>query len=175
MLNIGVIGIGNCGNQIALLAHKEADCEVYAINSSENDLATLPDDIPKRLVGDSEGTGKNRADAKKFLKKAAMELVTDETFKNFIFTKDVIMIASSTGGGTGSGMSPVLSSIIRSTFKNPDGTNKIVILVGVLPKLSEGYSTQVNSLAYAHEVFDVLKDATYMFYDNNKYNKDSVT
>lgn len=169
MLQVGVIGIGNCGNQVALLAHKEAGCDVYAINTSDNDLAMLPDDIPRRAIGKGEGSGKNRADAKKYLKGAIMELIAEEEFKNFLASKDVILVVSSAGGGTGSGIAPLLSKIISSTARHADGTPKLVILVGVLPRIAEGYSTQVNALDYTREIYEVLERPTYMLYDNNAY------
>lgn len=173
MLNVGVIGIGNCGNQIACLAHKEAQCEAFAINTSENDLATLAADIPKKCVGDTEGTGKNRTAAKKFLKSSIMELIRDEEFKNFVEKVDVLLIVSSMGGGSGSGMAPMMSNIIREVFRSNDGSEKITILVGVMPRLNEGYSTQVNALDYLHELFDVLDSPTYMIYDNNNFTKET--
>lgn len=173
MLNVGVIGIGNCGNQIACLAHKEAQCEAFAINTSENDLATLAADIPKKCVGDTEGTGKNRTAAKKFLKDSIMELIRDEEFKNFVEKVDVLLIVSSMGGGSGSGMAPMMSNIIREVFRSNDGSEKITILVGVMPRLNEGYSTQVNALDYLHELFDVLDSPTYMIYDNNNFTKET--
>lgn len=175
MLNVALIGIGNCGNQIAALAKKDAGIDVICINTSENDLATLPAELKEVsfLVGDSEGSGKNRAGAKKFLKEHITKLVSDEKFKDIIMSKDVIFIASSTGGGTGSGMAPIMSSIIRQAFRNDDGSEKPVILIGVLPRLSEGLSTQVNSMDYLRELFDVLENPTYMLYDNNNFSKES--
>lgn len=173
MVEVGVIGIGNCGNQIATLAKKECDCEVYAINTSENDLATLPSDIPSLLVGDAQGTGKNRAAAKAFLKKSIMDIISNKEFADFIARKEVIIVVSSTGGGSGSGMAPVMSDIIHSSFQNADGTAKIVILVGVLPRISEGFTTQVNTLDYWHELNDVIDKPTYMLYDNNNYKQET--
>ena len=175
MLNVALIGIGNCGNQIAALAKKDAGIDVICINTSENDLSTLPAELKEVsfLVGDSEGSGKNRAGAKKFLKEHITKLVSDEKFKDIIMSKDVIFIASSTGGGTGSGMAPIMSSIIRQAFRNDDGSEKPVILIGVLPRLSEGLSTQVNSMDYLRELFDVLENPTYMLYDNNNFSKES--
>lgn len=169
MLQVGVIGIGNCGNQVALLAHKEAGCDAYAINTSDNDLAMLPDDIPRRAIGKGEGSGKNREGAKKYLKGAIMELIAEEEFKDFLANKDVILVVSSAGGGTGSGIAPLLSKIISSTARHADGTPKLVILVGVLPRIAEGYSTQVNALDYTREIYEVLERPTYMIYDNNAY------
>ena len=177
MLNVALIGIGNCGNQIAALAKHEADVDVACINTSENDLAILPEDLRdcSFLIGDSQGSGKNRENAKKFLKSAVTKLVGDEKFKQIIADKDLIFVVSSTGGGTGSGIAPIMSSIIRQAFRDEEGREKPIILIGVLPKLSEGQSTQVNTLEYLHELYDVLADdqPTYMLYDNNKYAKES--
>ena len=95
MLNVGIIGNGNCGNQVAVLASRELGCDVLAINSSKNDLNTLPDSIPYILIGDERGAGKNRNDAKKFLKESIMDMVQDEKFQSFMKGKDVIFIISS--------------------------------------------------------------------------------
>ena len=175
MLDVGLIGIGNAGNQVATLAAEKLGIDVFAINSSRQDFDTIPDSITKKLIGDEKGAGKNRADAKAFLKKQIMELMSDDDFKNFMSGKEVVYICSSTGGGTGSGIAPIMSSIIRQAFRDEEGREKPIILIGVLPKLSEGQSTQVNTLEYLHEVYDVLADdqPTYMLYDNNKYAKES--
>ena len=49
MLKVGIIGIGNTGNQIATLAMKRLNIPVIAVNSSEKDLETVPDAVPNRL------------------------------------------------------------------------------------------------------------------------------
>lgn len=172
MLKIGVIGIGNCGNQVAKKAMEQLNCDVYALNSSMNDLSTLPDTIPQFCLGDEKGAGKNRIEAKQFLKSSVLKLVEDEQFKKFMTDKDVIFIVSSTGGGTGSGMAPVLSEFIRQSFHDEKGQERAVILIGVLPKLSEAYSTQVNTLEYLSELTETLNDPTYMMYDNERLAKE---
>ena len=174
MLEGGLIGIGNAGNQVATLASEKLGIDVFAINSSRQDFDTIPDSIPKKLIGDEKGAGKNRSDAKAFLKKQIMDLMSDEDFKNFMVSKEVVYICSSTGGGTGSGMAPILSSIIGNSFKNSDGSDKIIILIGILPTLLEAYSTQVNTLDYLTELYQTLEDPTYMLYDNDKLSKKST-
>lgn len=174
MLEVGLIGIGNAGNQVATLASEKIGIDVFAINSSRQDFDTIPDSIPKKLIGDEKGAGKNRSDAKAFLKKQIMDLMSDEDFKNFMVSKEVVYICSSTGGGTGSGMAPILSSIIGNSFKNSDGSDKIIILIGILPTLLEAYSTQVNTLDYLTELYQTLEDPTYMLYDNDKLSKKST-
>lgn len=175
MLNVGVIGIGNCGNQVARLAFTEANCDVYALNTSEDDLATLPDAIPRRCIGNAEGSGKDRKLAQKYLKESIMEVLREEEFGKFMAEKDMIFIVSSTGGGSGSGAAPILHEAIRSAFKTPEGELPLnIILIGVLPRLAEGESTQANMLAYMHELYDVVDRPTYMIYDNNNFSKESA-
>ena len=41
MLKVSLIGIGNCGNQIAALAKKQGGINVACINTSENDIDYL--------------------------------------------------------------------------------------------------------------------------------------
>ena len=49
MLNVGVVGIGNAGSQVAALAMEKLSVDVLAINSSEKDLQTLPESVPQHL------------------------------------------------------------------------------------------------------------------------------
>ena len=80
MLSIGVLGIGNAGNQVATLASSyEIPC--VAVNTSENDLAMVPDKVEKFLIGDSRGTGKDRSEAKQFLKNDIMKVLRDDRLR----------------------------------------------------------------------------------------------
>lgn len=168
MLNVGIIGIGNAGNQVATIANSELSIPVIAINSSEKDLETIDNSIPKALIKDKEGlchgAGKDRALAKKMLKDSVMELIQDKNIIELIKPLDVVFIVSSTGGGTGSGTAPILANIISETFKDTK-----TILVGVLPVNSEALSAHVNTLQYLDELYRALPDATYMLYDNDKH------
>lgn len=168
MLNIGLIGIGNTGNQVAVLASEKLNIPVLAINSSEKDLETVPNNIPKKLISDTEGlsqgAGKNRNLAKSYLKDSIMSIISSEDISDFILNQNVIFIVSSTGGGTGSGTAPLLTSILSSTF--PDVK---IILVGVLPVNNEALSSHVNTLEYLNELYNSLPNQTYMLYDNDNY------
>lgn len=170
MLNVGVIGIGNCGNQIACKYREDTSADIFLINSSETDLASVPDNIPKAVIGTAEGSGKNRTAAKEMLKDSIMELMHVEEFVRFMSTKEIVIIAGSTGGGTGSGIALLMAKILRSSFKRPDGKEDLlVVTTGVFPALPEGYSTQVNTLWYMHELHKVLGDGRYMLYDNGAF------
>ena len=168
MLNVGIIGLGNTGNQVATLAQKELKIPVLAINSSAKDLETVPDDVPKKLItsasGHSQGAGKNRALAKSYLKDSIMKFLSSEDIQSLVKELDVVFIISSTGGGTGSGTAPLMANIIQSMFINVK-----VILVGVLPVNNEALSAHVNTLEYLNELYTILTDQTYMLYDNDCY------
>lgn len=166
MLKCGIIGIGNCGNQIAQLSKQELDCKVVVMNTSDKDLETIDPTIVRFIVGDREGAGKNRDAAKQFLKDGITKVVESEKMVEFMKDLQVVFVVSSIGGGSGSGISPVLSKILRQKFRNKDGSEKIVILVGVLPKISEALTTQANALEYLTELYETIGDATYMLYDN---------
>lgn len=82
MLDVSVIGIGNCGSQIAALAMKKLNVPVLAINSSERDLQTLPGDVPSFMIGDAKGAGKERAAAKEMLKSSIMTILNDDKYQD---------------------------------------------------------------------------------------------
>lgn len=168
MLKVGVIGIGNTGNQIAALAKDMLQVPVLAINSSDKDLKTIPEGINKKLISDkngmSQGAGKDRALAKQYLKDSIMGLISAEDVQEFIADLQVLFIVSSTGGGTGSGTTPLMADIISNTFEDVK-----VVLVGVLPVNSEALSAHVNTLEYLNELYSTLgKNQTYMLYDNDR-------
>ena len=167
MLRIGVIGIGNTGNQIAALAMEELKIPVIAINSSEHDLEQVPNGVTKLLISDKDGlthgAGKNRKLAKKFLKDSISGLVNKDEVSNLMENVDVAFVVSSTGGGTGSGTALVMTDILQSIYSDVK-----VIIVGVTPSNNEALSSHVNSLEYLNELYNVLDKPTYMLYDNDR-------
>lgn len=168
MLKIGLIGSGNTGNQICVLAEKQLKIPVLAVNSSEKDLETVPPSIPKVKLttkgGNSQGTGKNRSLAKKYLKESIKDLLGSEQIQEFMSDLDVCFVAGSTGGGTGSGTALLMSDILSTVY--PDVK---IITIGIMPVNSEALSAQVNSLEYLEELYGNLSGQTYMLYDNDRF------
>ena len=165
MLKTGIIGIGNAGSQVAALCKERLQIEALAINSSERDLQTLPANLNKILIGDSKGAGKERLEAKNFLKDSIMNIIKDDRLTE-VFDNEVVFIASSTGGGTGSGTSILFANIISEVYPKTK-----VIIIGILPTLKEALSTQLNTIEYLKELYETMNDATYMLYDNDKLAK----
>lgn len=162
MLKICTIGIGNAGNQIADLAMSKYQIPGIAINSSQKDLISV-NNIPKIVIGDQKGAGKSREEAKRFIKMHIKDLLDQEKFINHIEASDIVFIISSIGGGTGSGMSPIMTDILSRRF-----SDKKFVLIEVYPPLAESVAAQQNSLDYLKEVRSFLPNAVYMAYDNNR-------
>ena len=164
---IAIIGVGNCGSQVAQLAQVKYpeifDC-IY-INTSESDLAMVKDNGLKFKIGkkgEVEGSAKNRTKMKEYLQADINNILLNDDLQEVIADKKYVFIISSAAGGTGSGASPILMDIMRQLF--PD-TNFIIVCV--LPKISASLMEQGNTLEYLNELYDVLGESTtYMIYDN---------
>lgn len=168
MMKIGALGAGNTGNQIVTLAKERLDIPVIAINSSMKDLETLPEDVKKYRIADqdgmSQGAGKNRELAKKFLKDSIIKLLSDENVISFLVDLDICFVVASMGGGTGSGTAPIIMSILSQQF--PD---TLFILIGVGPVQQEALSAHVNTMEFLQEMYANLPNVRYMLYDNDNY------
>jgi len=158
MINLGLIGCGNCGSMIADLAKEKKDIPGIAINTSERDIDNVKN-ITTFKIGDARGSGKDRKRAKDFVKQMIKQLLNQEKFKSHIENNDVIAVLSSTGGGSGSGISVMLTDLLSMMY--PD---KRFILVNVLPSLKESLASQQNTIEYLQEMNRI--NATYMCYDN---------
>lgn len=163
MIKVCTLGFGNCGGQIADLAMKQYQIPGIAINSSQKDLSNI-NHVTKIILGNTLGSGKNRDQAKSFIKMHIAALLQQDKFTTMINENDLIFIISSIGGGTGSGMAPMMCDILSRKF-----SEKKFILVEVYPPIGESLAAQQNSLDYLKEVRTNMPNVTYMAYDNNKY------
>lgn len=135
----GVVGIGQAGNNLADEFAK-INYPAIAINFSSSDLNSL-EHVPNKLtlVG-SEGVGKQRS--------RAMELMENNWESTIEFIKqkfnqpsiEIILVAFSTGGGTGSGISPFIIELLQEQM--PD---KIICVCPILPDHSEMVGSQINT------------------------------
>ena len=166
MIKLGLIGIGNCGSQITDLAKEKKDIPGIVINTSEKDIDNVKN-VTTFKIGDSRGAGKERKRAKEFVKQMIKQLLGQDKFKDHIEDSDILAVIASTGGGTGSGISVMLTDLLSTMY--PD---KRFILVHVLPSLKESLASQQNTIEYLQEMNRL--SVTYMSYDNGcKDNKSS--
>lgn len=171
---IAIVGVGNCGNQVAWLGEKKYGMLFDSIyfNTSEADLAMVPTENPfKYKIGtkaeeesgeDVDGSGKNRLKMKKYLMGDIEQIFSNSDLTECIADKKYVNIVVSTAGGTGSGAGPVLCDYMKRLF--PDQN---FIVTAVLPDLSASLMELGNTLEFLHELYEVLgEDTVYMLYDN---------
>lgn len=167
MLKIGTIGVGNAGCQVADLAKAMADIDGLAINSSDNDLANVKN-ITKLKIGDTFGAGKDRDEAKKFVKKSINEFLALEDVNDFLSDKQVVFIITSIDGGTGSGTTPVLTDILNTYYNVKGSEHVLFVLVPIYPKQSESPAAMQNALDFLTEVDKYIPTIPRLSFDNNK-------
>lgn len=80
--------------------------------------------------------------------------------------QDFIYLITSTGGGSGSGMTPILLDILTSSLPQ-----KSFGCVAVLPSKKETIQTQVNSVMFFQQLLDVANLKSTIVLDNEKDNK----
>lgn len=167
MVKIGFLGIGACGNNICEIADQNG-YNACIMNTSPEDLGSISGilDTSKLLIGTNGGCGKNR--------KLAQEDVKN-SYKNIInFVKDkfsncnLIYVVFSTGGGTGSGMSPIIIDLLNKSFPN-----KKFGAIMVLPTFSESVVSFINSISCIKEVFSL--NIPTMIIDNNNFTEYNYT
>lgn len=183
MLNVLILGVGQCGNRILDAINKEAfggggaskltkyylrpkfpsRVETIAINTAVNDLKELRFTTAKdRLhVPNLHGVGANRNVGKQ----AFMEnrdTIMGEIEKRGDF--DIAFVMTSTSGGTGSSFTPLLINELKRQYRNIS-----VITVAVLPFREEGSIYLQNAAFSMRELMDV--EAEGLLLVDNQYMK----
>ena len=95
-------------------------------------------------------------------KEGIQDLFTNEHFAACVTPADIVVVVFSTGGGTGSGIGPMVASLISKAYPH-----KVVIPYGILPKDSESITAQVNTIACVDDI--VALNTPYMLADLNYY------
>ncbi|NOQ33729.1 MAG: cell division protein FtsZ [Methanosarcinales archaeon] len=182
MLNILVLGLGQCGNRILDAMNREAfgrggafakyytrqkfpaSVKTIAINTAINDLKGLVDTRAKdRLhVPHLHGVGANRTLGKRVFEDNK-EIIMSEIDKRGAF--DLIFIITSAAGGSGSSFAPLLVRELKETY-----TNAPVICIAVLPFREEG-SIFLQNAAFCLKDLVEEKPAGVLLVDNQYLKK----
>jgi tubulin-like protein CetZ len=162
-VKVGFLGIGQAGSNICEIAELY-EYRTAIINTSPEDLDSIQLIKNKLLVGRNGGAGKDRKIAKGDVKgdyKKITEFVSDK-FKDTDI--ELIYVVFSTGGGTGSGMGPLVIDLLTKMIPN-----KKFGAIAVLPSLSESTVAQVNSIDCLRELVDL--NVPSFIVDNDKYSR----
>lgn len=160
---IGIICVGQAGGNLGFLL-KNQKFDVAFINSSKGDLDTLKvvNENEKYHITDGLGCAKERDTAKKIAQKDFNNI--NNFLNNSLGEKDFYYIAFSSGGGTGSGISPVLADILTTHL------SKKVGLITILPSKNDTLQAHINAYECLQEVSNLKNICSIFFIDNNKNN-----
>jgi tubulin-like protein CetZ len=181
MLNVLILGIGQCGNRILDSINKEAfggssrlskyysrqkfpsRVETIALNTAVNDLKELKFTTAKdRLhVPNLHGVGANRNTGKQGFWDNR-DMIMEEIEKRGDF--DLAFVMTSTSGGTGSSFSPLVIHELKKRYKNIS-----VVPIAVLPFREEGSIYLQNAAFCMRELMEV--DAEGLMLADNQYLK----
>lgn len=154
------LGLGQAGGNVAEEAAKRGYYSA-AINFSQVDLDSLNYIENKlRLIG-SEGIGKQRKNAISLMSNN-WDLATNFVKENFSHPSiEIIFVPFSTSGGSGSGIAPVLLSLLTETM-----TDKVFVAMPILPDRTETYVNQRNCIETFEDISKL--DICILPIDNDK-------
>lgn len=156
-----VVGCGDGGCNIASDIKKTyPDVKVIAYNTSRRGVDRLR--VDRFMVPEAEdGSGKEREYSKNVFRNSNVYRSVLNTVLEYSKQVDYVIVTSTCDGGTGGGISPMLTSLLKKNLGVP------VIAIGVYPALSEDARAQHNMLEWQKEIEDT--EARYMVFDNERY------
>ena len=165
---IGFVCVGQAAGNIGdLLAEKGYD--VFAINTSQEDIATLKFVKHTYHIPGGLGCSKDRDTAKKKLAECLDDITNQlDTY----ITEDIIYFIFSAGGGTGSGFSPYFIDIlINDVFveEDEDGElypTKTIGVITILPADKESPQARENGYNCIKEISEIDGLANVFILDN---------
>lgn len=158
-----IIGCGDGGCNVASEISKliPDNTHTIAYNTSGRNMANIAAQI-KLIPKTEDGAGKVREYSKEVFRDYAYRSLLQHVRNLTEKMKDIayIVICTTTDGGTGSGMSPMLAKIISDNVSTP------VIVCGIYPSMSEDATAQFNALQWEGEIKKV--GVPYFTFDNNE-------
>lgn len=152
-----VVGLGQCGNKIAELFGKNGYVAI-GVNTAQEDMKDL-NNIEKLQIGSYGGSGKDRSLAIKQLKDDFNKIFS--VVKEASVDKDFIILASSLGGGTGSG------TVVATANNISKALQKTVIVAAVLPVDTEGANLKSNAMEAIGELNKIKDSVNIMLIKNS--------
>lgn len=154
---VAFIALGQCGGNIGK-SFQNNDFNVLFVNSAKEDLDLIKADKKYHLTS-GEGCNKDRTKAKMLLKSDVNNLVE---YINENLSEEFVFLIGSAGGGTGSGILPLLTQILCNSKK--------VGIITVLPNLDESVQAHINTYEMFKELSKIEKLGSMFILDNNNDN-----
>ena len=169
--NLLVVGCGDGGCNIAAAIRDKipnnSRCIMY--NTSARALMQYRSIASAIVLPEEEdGSGKDRSYSKDVFRSGQYKRLLEEV--NGVISKanvpyDYILVTTTTDGGTGGGVSPIVAKFLK------DNTTIPVIILGVLPSLAEDATAQFNALSWQADVEKT--GVPHIIFDNNTHSGSS--
>lgn len=155
---IGFIAVGQAGGNLGSALEKNG-YNVLFINTSTEDLDTLTKVKFKYHIKGGEGCNKDRNKAKELVVEDFEQIANEINQK---VPEEFIYVIFSSGGGTGSGASPMLIDLLGQHM------DKRVGAITIIPSENEPLKTHINSYECFRELADIEMASTIVL-DNNAF------
>ncbi|WP_410495805.1 hypothetical protein QTL86_19245 [Cellulosilyticum sp. ST5] len=155
---VGFIAVGQAGGNIGSALEKNG-WNVLFLNTSTEDLDTLTKVKYKYHIKGGEGCNKDRNKAKELVVEDFKQLASEISSK---VPEEFIYVIFSSGGGTGSGASPMLIDLLVQHM------DKKVGAITIIPGENEPFKTHINSYECFRELADIEMASTIVL-DNNSF------
>jgi tubulin-like protein CetZ len=161
--SIGILGVGQAGGNIAEIA-STMGFQTALINTNQRDGAANTKVEKKYFVPGYNGAGQDRSIGLKAVHEHYRELIdfVKKSFKNV----KLLLVAFSTDGGTGSGMSPLLIDILLDQLP---GIN--VGAIAVVPERNVLAGNRINAAECIEQVSKIEGISSVFLVDNDQVRK----
>lgn len=178
--NFAFIAIGQAGGNIGGEFEKRGFSVLY-LNTSQEDL-DVTKGVHKYHIAGGRGSSKDRKKAKHAVNND-FDSIMREIDTNISDKISILYIVFATGGGTGSGASPMLADLLIGEFDerfesevedNPMAIRKRVGLIPILPSSNDSIKAHLNSYECFREINEIEGLASCFILDNDKKDKMSI-
>ncbi|MFK9092133.1 tubulin-like doman-containing protein [Bacillus salipaludis] len=163
MKSIGILGVGQAGGNIAEIA-ASMGFQTALINTNQRDGLVNTRVEKKFFVPGYNGAGQDRSIGLKAVNENYREMIdfVQKSFKNI----RLLLVAFSTDGGTGSGMSPLLIDLL---LDNLPGVN--VGAIAVVPDRNVLAGNRINAAECIEEISKIDSLSSVFLVDNDQMRK----
>ncbi|MCM3568618.1 tubulin-like doman-containing protein [Neobacillus mesonae] len=163
MKAIGILGVGQAGGNIAQIA-AQMGFQTALINTNQRDGLVNTKVERKFFVPGYNGAGQNRSIGLKAVNDNYREMIdfVQKSFKNI----RLLLVAFSTDGGTGSGMSPLLIDLL---LDNLPGVN--IGAIAVVPDRNVLAGNRINATECITEISRIESLSSVFLVDNDQVRK----
>ena len=163
MKSIGILGVGQAGGNIADIA-STMGFQTALINTNQRDGLVNTGVEKKYFVPGYDGAGQNRSIGIKAVNDNSQDMIdfVKQSFKNI----KLLLVAFSTDGGTGSGMSPLLIELLLDQLPSIN-----IGAIAIVPQQNVLAGNRINAAECIEELSKIEQISSVFLVDNDQMRK----